>query len=101
MLAAMCGIISTAHAKSEHWTNAKGEEFDASPSDVLGPWALFDDGTLLPLNLLSQEDCVRFYKGLQDRPARAANWKDAKSKISYELYGRLLHYSGNNLEGDN
>jgi len=101
LLAAVCGLVSTARAKSEHWTNAKGEEFSAAPADVLGPWALFDDGTLLPFSLMLPEDCVRFYKGLQEVPARASNWKDAKSKISSELYGRLLHYNGNNLEGDN
>jgi hypothetical protein len=100
-LAAACGITTASHARSERWTNAKGETFDASPSDILGPWALFDDGTLIPLSLLTPEDCVRFYKGLQDRPARASNWKNAQSKISAELYGRLLHYNGNNLEGDN
>jgi hypothetical protein len=100
-LAAACGILSVASAKTERWTNAKGESFDAAPADIIGPWALFDDSTLLPLNLLSPEDCVRFYKGLLDRPARAANWKDAKSEISYEVYGRLQHYTGNNLVGDN
>lgn len=52
------------------------------------------------MNLLSPADCVRFQKGLKDAPARASNWKDAQSKVSAELYGRLLHYNGNALEGD-
>ncbi len=100
-LAATCALLPSASAKSEHWKNAKGESFEAAPSDILGPWALFDDGTLLPLNLLTPEDCVRFYRGLKDVPPRAADWKNAQSKVSAELYGRLLHYNGNSLEGDN
>jgi hypothetical protein len=98
---AFCGVAATAFAKSEEWTNAKGEKFSASPSDIIGPWALFDDGTLVPLLALSSADCVRFYERLKDMPARAANWKDATSEVSNEVYGRLLHYSGNDLVDDN
>ena len=100
-IAAACCVISSASAKSQEWTNAKGERFTAEPSDILGPWALFDDSTLLPLSLLSDEDCVRFYQGLKNAPQRAADWKNATSKISAELYSFLLHYKGNDLEGDN
>ncbi len=94
------GFTPAAGAKTEHWTNAQGESFSAAPADIVGPWALFDDSTLLPLNLLSNEDCVRFYKGLQEQPARAADWKQATSSVSKELYGLMLHYKGDNLEGD-
>lgn len=96
-----CGFAANAVAKSEDWKNAKGETFSASASDILGPWALFSDGTLVPLNLLSNEDCVRFYERLKDVPARADDWKDAKSPISSELYGRLQHYAGAELAQDN
>jgi hypothetical protein len=98
--AALFALATNAGAKSEQWKNAKGETFSASPSDIIGPWALFDDGTLLPLSLLSNEDSVRFYEGLKDVPPRAADWKDAKSKVSSEVYGRLLHYSGNDIVKD-
>ena len=94
---AVLGMAVTASAKSEQWKNATGETFSAAPSEVLGPWALFDDGTFVPLTSLSKEDSVRFYQALKDLPPRAADWKDAKSKISNELYGRLLHYSGNDI----
>jgi hypothetical protein len=93
-IAAFCGIATAAFAKNQEWKDAKGETFKAEPSDIIGPWALFDDSTLVPLSALSNEDCVRFYEGLKDKPARAADWKDATSKISAELYGRLMHYEG-------
>jgi hypothetical protein len=99
--AGCCGLAATAAGKSEEWKNAKGESFSASPSDIIGPWALFDDGTLVPLNALSNVDCVRFYERLKDLPARADDWKDAKSPVGNEVYGRLLHYNGNELATDN
>jgi hypothetical protein len=99
--AACCGLATTAGAKSEEWKNAKGETFRATPSEVLGPWALFDDGTLVPLSLMSDEDTVRFYQVIKDLPSRSADWKTATSPVSAELYGRLLHYSGIELAADN
>jgi hypothetical protein len=93
-------LCAAAHAKSEEWKDASGNTFEAAASDILGPWALFDTGALVPLNALSNEDCVRFYQRLKDKPARAADWKDATSKVSAELYDRLLHYKGDDLEKD-
>src|SRR6202789_1854723 len=98
--AAILGVVPGASAKSEEWKNAKGESFEAKPADILGPWALFDDSTLMPLSLLSDADCVRFYEGLKDKPARASDWKNATSTISSELYGRLLRYKGDSLVAD-
>jgi hypothetical protein len=98
--AACCGLATKVAAKSEEWTNGKGEKFSASPVDIIGPWALFDDGTLVPLSALSNADCVRFYNRLKDLPARSADWKNAKADVSSEVYGRLLHYSGNDLVAD-
>lgn len=92
--AAFFGLATPSSAKSEDWKNARGETFSAEPSEVVGPWALFDDGTLLPLTALSPEDCVRFYKGVKSKPARASDWKQASSAISAEVYGRLLRYEG-------
>jgi hypothetical protein len=97
---AVLSLATSAAARSEEWKNAKGESFSASPSDIIGPWALFDDGTLVPLSALSAEDSVRFYERLKDVPARADNWKNATSKISSELYGRLNRYAGAELASD-
>jgi hypothetical protein len=91
---AICALATSASARSEDWKNAKGETFSAEPSDIIGPWALFDDSTLVPLSLLSDEDCVRFYTELKKQPARASDWKKASSKVSAELFGRLMHYEG-------
>ena len=44
---------------------------------------------------------MRFYQGLQAKPARATNWAQATSAISAEIYGRLMHSKGNELEADN
>jgi hypothetical protein len=100
---AFCGMAAVAGAKGQEWKNAKGETFSAYPSEVLGPWAVFDDGTFVPLNSLSAEDCVRFYKDMKEAGLsdRADDWKLAKSKISTELYGRLLRYAGSGLAPDN
>ena len=91
---AFCGLATSTSARSEEWKNAKGETFSAEPSDIIGPWALFDDSTLVPLSTMSPEDCVRFYRGLKGQPARASDWKQATSKVSAELFGRLMHYEG-------
>jgi hypothetical protein len=100
---AFCGMAAVAGARAEEWKNGKGETFTATPSEVLGPWALFDDGTFVPLSSLSNDDCVRFYKDLKDSgaPEKAADWKQATSKISSELFGRLLRSSGSELAPDN
>jgi hypothetical protein len=97
---ACCLLTLPASGRSEEWTDAKGGSFEAEPSEILGPWALFDNGTLIPLNVLSDADCVRFYQRLKDKPARAPDWKNATSKVSAELYDRLLHYKGDDLEKD-
>ena len=94
MAIASCAFTTAASARSSQWKDAKGETFDANPSDIIGPWALFDDSTLVPLSAMSPEDCVRFYNGLKNQPERAADWKQATSKVSAELYGRLLRYDG-------
>jgi hypothetical protein len=98
--ATSCGLTLSAGARSEAWKDAGGNTFSAGASEVLGPWAVFDNGTLVPLSALSNEDCLRFYERLKDVPARASNWKDATSSVSAELYGRLLHYNGNDLVKD-
>ena len=98
---AVLGPAPHAAARTEEWHPTQGGTINAEPSDVVGPWALFDNGALLPLNLLSPEDCVRFYQYLQGKPARADNWAKAGSAVSAELYGRLMHYSGNDLVTDN
>lgn len=92
--AAFCALAPAALARSQEWKNAKGQTFSAEPSEILGPWAVFDDGSVVPLNLLSSEDCVRFYNGIKGKPTRADDWKNATSAISAEVYGRLLRYKG-------
>ena len=41
IVAAFCGLATAASARSGEWKNAKGESFEADPSDIVGPWALF------------------------------------------------------------
>jgi hypothetical protein len=81
-IASACATLATrAAARSEEWKNAKGETFKAEPSELLGPWALFDDGTLVPLSMLSEEDSVRFYQGLKDlEPARSDGLEDGNQQ---------------------
>ena len=100
--AALVVLATSASARSEEWKNAAGGTFRATPSELLGPWALFDDGTLVPLTAMSDVDSVRFYEALKTQPQRAADWKDATSAVSAELYNRLLHYAatGNDLATD-
>jgi hypothetical protein len=100
ILALGLGLASSARALTEEWKDGAGNSFRAWPSAILGPWAVFDNGTLVPLNALSNEDTLRFHERLKDLPARAPDWKNATSKVSAELYGRLLHYSGNDLVKD-
>ena len=73
------------------WPDGTGERFRGEPASVFGPLALFrtKDAVLkrVPFRVLSPEDCQRFYRGIADRPARAAHWSDAQSKATRELVG--------------
>jgi hypothetical protein len=98
--AASCGLLPAALARSSEWKDAKGNLFEADPVEVIGPIAFFSNGTLLPLSLLSPEDCIRFFQGMKGPPVRAAEWSQGKSPITEDLIGRSLKYDGDHLVAD-
>ncbi len=103
------GILTpAAAAKTEAWTDTQGDRFRADAVEVLGPLALFRTGAragrLVPLHLLSAEDCVRFYERTHDKPPRAADWSQAGGVLSRELFSNVSKVQGRqlahaNLEG--
>ena len=52
---------------------------------------------MVPFHLLSPEDCVRFHDQSKHKPARAENWKDAKSPVSIDMLRYTVKVSGSNL----
>ncbi len=101
LLATAClGLAPPAAAKSSEWKDAKGNTFESDPAALLGPLALFSNGTLVPLGMLSDEDCVRFHDGLKALPDRSPEWGKGTSKITSDVVGRLMTYEGDHLVAD-
>jgi hypothetical protein len=98
--AAWLGLAPAALARPGEWKDAKGATFEADPAALLGPLALFSNGTLVPVGMLSAEDCVRFNEGLKKIPERAADWSMGRSKVTQEIVGGLMAYEGDHLVPD-
>lgn len=102
LMAASLGMISTGFAKMEQWTDTQGNAFKAEPSEVIGPFALFRlpnrAGKLLPLNMLSPKDCVRFAQMVSLVPAPAADWSESKTVMGQEIKGGVLRVQDGKLE---
>jgi len=100
-LAAACLLTVTAAARNESWTDTGGTRFKGEPIEVLGPFALFRtsswSGRLVLLHLLRPEDCVRFYQATRARPARAADWSQARGDLTQELFGNVKRLAGARL----
>jgi len=101
LFAVFACALPVLHAKTERWTDGEGKQFKGEAMEVFGPFALFKtsglNGRTLPLDALTPEDCVRFYRQTKDRPARAADWQDAKADVSWELLGRVMKLEGGKL----
>jgi hypothetical protein len=87
--------------KLEEWTDTQGNKFKGEASEALGPLAVFRTGQLtgrkLAFRFLTPPDCVRFYQATQNKPARAADWADAKSEVSADLRGHVTQLQGDKL----
>jgi hypothetical protein len=104
-----CGLIaaastvglSVAAAKSEQWQDLQGNRFRGEPAEVIGPMALFrtsdTTGRRVMFRQLTPEDCLRFHEQVRGRPARAADWAEAKGEISQELRGKVMRLEGDHL----
>jgi len=83
-----------ATARTSEWSSTQGTAFRADPVEVLGAIATFQSslttGQRLKLRGLSDEDCRRFFRETQSRPARAATWARAKGAATADLVGRVL-----------
>ena len=93
--------VTKGWAKMEEWTDIQGKSFRGEPEEALGPIALFRSpngaAVIVPFHLLSAEDCVKFYQQAKETPARAEDWKDAKSEISRDALRYTQTVSGSNL----
>ena len=88
-----------ARASSE-WVDIKGNKIEAEPVEALGPLAIFDNGGIVPFNMLAPEDCVRFYQSTKSHPERATDWSAGTSKVTEEFIGRVFKYDGDKLVAD-
>lgn len=83
------------------WTDTAGAQFRAEPTEVLGPFALFNlsatRGQRTHLRGLTPEDCRRFYAETSSRPPVAAHWDQAQGLISRELLGRVAQVNQHQL----
>ncbi len=77
-------------ARIEELRVVPGDTFSGEPVEALGAFALFRlatrTGRVLPFRMVSSEDCVRFYLQTKNHPPRAADWKDARSAVSADVY---------------
>ena len=98
---AVLGAGRPAQAGSEVWQDTEGNKFRGEAAEVIGPLALFrvsrTTGRRIPLHLLTPDECVRFHQQAVAKPARAADWAEAKSAISQELLGRVLRVQDDRL----
>lgn len=92
--ALVCGFAATAFAIPEDWKDKQGTKFFGEPTELLGPFVVFrtsrDTGHRVALQLLTPRDCVRVNQALQDKPARAPKWSDAKGEATRELINRVV-----------
>lgn len=88
-----CSFLAAASPKLEEWADTQGNSFRGEASEDLGPLAVFRTGAAtgrrVPFRYLTPESCVRFYKGLQTKPAVADDWAEAKSDVSQDLKGKV------------
>lgn len=100
-IAATCFLAPAAAGKNETWADTEGNRIKGEPAEVLGPFALFRTSArssrLVLLSHLKAEDCVRFYRAIRDKSARAADWSQAKGDITRELFGRVTHVADGHL----
>jgi len=65
-------------ARTSTWTDNQGASFKAEPTEIMGPFALFNtslsSGRRTLLRGLAPEECQRFHRETATRPARAATW---------------------------
>ncbi len=94
LIAIGCCLSTTGFARSERWSDVKGAKFEGEPAEVIGPLALFSlaghGRTLIPLNTLSPQDCVRFSEQLRSVPEPAADWAKSTTQIGSEIYDHVL-----------
>jgi hypothetical protein len=94
-------IACSLQAKTEEWQDTQGAKFKGEAVEVLGPFAVFATGRATGrrvfLNMLSDEDCVRFYEQTKALPQRASDWGKAKSDVSSELIGNVLKLENEKL----
>jgi hypothetical protein len=99
--AAICALPCTLGAKSEKWQDAAGNKFRGEPAEVIGPMALFRTSEtgwrMVPLHLLSPDDCVRLNDCLRSVSPRADEWAQAKGEMTRELTGNVLRLENDKL----
>lgn len=81
-------------ARTSTWTDNQGASFKAEPTEIMGPFALFNtslsSGRRTLLRGLAPEECQRFHRETATRPARAASWAAARGAVTGDVVGRLL-----------
>lgn len=100
-LAAVSLLPYTAHAKLEKWQDTEGKSFKAEPAEIFGPFALFKTGKYsgrrLPLQYLSEADCIRFYSSTEKSPPLAQDWSKSDSIVRKDLTKAVLKLEGDTL----
>lgn len=86
-------LFSSAFAAMPEWTDKQGTSFKGEPVGTYGPFLLFKTGSArgrrVLMNMLSPEDCVRFYKATASKGERSMDWSKSKSFVSDDLNGRV------------
>ncbi len=88
-------------AKPSTWTDLSGATFRADPTEILGPFALFNtseiSGRRVLLRSLGPDECRRFFRESAARPPAAAQWGQAKGRITGDLLGNVMRVTEQKL----
>lgn len=99
--ALLAGLLPVLSASRKSEWDLPGEKFKGTPSEAIGPLAVFQTGSLSGRMALfggwKPEDYQRFADEIATQPARADRWSDAKGEVTSEIGGRASQLENGKL----
>jgi thiol-disulfide isomerase/thioredoxin len=95
----LLALLTTA-AWAETWQTTRGQHLEGKISGVYGPLVVIADrksSSAVPMEELNDADLARVAAFVAAKPAQAASWSAASSKVSKALKGRLQILGGEKL----
>jgi hypothetical protein len=86
--------------RADEWTDTQGAKFRGEPMELAEPYAFFRSDNrckMVPLTLLTPDDCFRFYEAVEKRGGPAPSWAHATGRFTAEVGGTLLVPEGDSF----